>query len=387
MLHSRSKSFAAILIIGAAIAIALLSLRDSATRAPRSHPLAAMAPLWPSHPAVAVERLMVDAALAAKANRTLQADERARLREVVAAAPLQPEPFMLEGAVAQLEGDTARALRLYRAARLRDPRDTAARLLLADLELRNGEVEAGLSNLVSISRLDAKKAGPVVTALVAYGQSPGAATEMRRIFAKNRTLRDMVLLELAGDPANLALIRALAPAGGGDTRWQDRLVETTLAAGKPAQAKQLWIGYNRAQAMAGEQPFNPGFKPLPARPPFNWAPATGSGGLAEFRPGGGLAIVHFGREPMMLARQLVLPDPGRYAIVTALDGPVPPGRLEWRVQCASGGQPQVFPVETNNSFEAVAGCRGYWLELHAKAGDTEQQIERVVTRVELRKVR
>ncbi|HET9355819.1 MAG TPA: tetratricopeptide repeat protein [Sphingomicrobium sp.] len=389
MFGKGSKTFAAIGIVGAAILIAALSFRDSATRAPRSHPLAAMASLWPSHPAVTAERLLVDAALAAKGGRSLNADERTRLREMVAAAPLEPQPFMLEGAVKQLEGDTASALRLYRAARLRDPRDTAARLLLADLELRNGQVEAGLSNLVSITRLDAKKTGPVVTALVGYAQAPGAAAEMRRVFAKNRTLGDMVLMELASDPSNLPLIRALAPASGseGNTRWQDRLVETTLAAGKPAQAKQLWIGFNRAQAMAGEQPFNPEFKPRSARPPFNWAPATGSGGLAEFRPGGGLGIVHFGREPMMLARQLILPDPGRYAIVTAMNRLVPPGRLEWRLQCNSGGQPQVVPVESVKSFEAVADCRGYWLELHAKAGETEQQVEGVVTRVELRKAR
>ena len=231
----------------------------------------------------------------------------------------------------------------------------------------------------------------MVTALVAYAQAPGAAAEMRRVFAKNRTLGDMVLLELAAVPSNIALIRAAGPGPcatratrGGRTGWS----KTTLAAGQPAQARQLWIGFNRAQAHGRRATVQSRVRAAVRRPPFNWAPATGSGGLAEFRPGGGLGIVHFGREPMMLVRQLILPDPGRYAIVTSLDGPVPPGRLEWRLQCASGGgQPQIVAVESNTSFEAVAACRGYWLELHAKAGETEQQVERVVTRVMLRRAR
>ena len=376
-------------IIAAAILIAVLSVRDWAARAPRSHPMAALAHLWPGHPTVAVEEQLVQAALAAKANRSLGPEQRLALRHIVKSAPLEPEPFMLEGAVAQLEGNTPRALQLYRAARLRDPRDTAARLLLADLELRSGQVEAGLSNFVAITRLEPKKVGPVITALAEYARLPGSATEMRRVFKKNPSIGGVVLMELAGNLSNLALVRALNFDDGSDViaPWEERLIQSALAARDYALAHQLWIDFNRLEAEAGEAPFNPGFEKRPAGPPFNWVPEIGNAGVAEFRPGGGLSIVHFGREPMIMVRQLLLLRPGKYAIATQLERTAEPGRLEWRVKCASSDLPPTIGIGVpRGTFEAVSSCQAYWLELHALAGETVSQFEGTLTRAELRRV-
>ena len=389
MSRSGAKPLLLVGVVGAAILLAILSLRDSATRAPRSHPLSDLAAWWPSHPKVATERLFVAAALAARANRSLGSDARASLRAVVGRAPLDPQPFLLEGAVVQLEGNAERALQFYLTARLRDPRDPAARLLLADLELRRGDIEQGLANLVAITRIEQHKASPIAPALLEYVQAPGAVTKVRSVFAKNPTLASDILTQLANDPSNLALIRALAPAvpGAAIAPWEARLVDSTLAGGEPAKARRLWLGFNRISPTNNDLPFNPGFKTLAPRPPFNWTVSSGPGGLAEIKPEGGLAIVHFGREPVMLARQLVLLEPGRYQIQTALDRPAEPGRLEWRLQCMTGGEPQVIAVGARaKMFQSAADCRGYWLELHATVDETEQQMERTITGVELRKV-
>ena len=375
-------------IAGAALLLAALSIRGSSTRAPRSHTLASFAYLWPAHPNVAVEQLFVDAAVAARASQSLDSNQRARLRNVATRAPLEPQPFMLEGAVAQLEGDTARALRLYHAARRRDPRDPAARLLLADLELRHGLVEQGLGNLVAITRIEQGKAAPVLPAIVEYVQAPGAVGKVRRVFARHPILADAVLTQLAADPRNAPLIRSLAPAkrGAGVAAWEQRLIETMLASGDPLEARRLWLGFNRIGSGAGDLPFNQQFRPLPAGPPFNWTVASGRAGLAEIRPSGGLAIVHFGREPIVLARQLLVLEPGRYAVDTAIDGRGEPGRLEWRLQCLTGGEPQILDADSRATFQASPACRAHWLELHAAPDGSEQQIERTVIRVELRKV-
>ena len=373
----------------AALLLGALSFRDWTTRAPRSHPLAGLASWWPSHPAVATEQLLIGSALAAKSGSPLSREHRARLRDIIRRDPLGPQPFLVEGAVAQIEGDTSRALRLYRAARLRNPRDPAARLLLADLELRTGGIEDGLANLVAISRIDPDKSNPLVPALAEYAKAPGTAKEMRRLFENNHALAQSVLTELAANPSNSALIQALAPngRGAGAATWQQRLLDSTLSAGKAAEAKRLWTTFHDVEAPAGENPFNPRFQQLAAPPPFNWTVASGSGALAELRAGGGLAIVHFGREPAMLARQLVLLAPGRYTIETSLDRPAEPGRLEWRLQCLDGRQPQAVSVGARGgTFLVSPDCGGYWLELHAAPDETEQQMGRTLTLVRLRKL-
>lgn len=367
--------------------IAMLALRESAARAPRTHALAGLAASWPTHPAVVTERMMIEAAVAARSNRTLDDAQRSALRELMRKSPLAPAPFLLEGAAAQLAGDTERALRLYRAARLRDPRDSAARVLLADLELRSGLVEQGLANLVAISRIEVHKATPIVPALVSYARTPGAAEKVREVFARNPELAGAVLVELAADPSNAELIASLAPPGSRRTPWQERLVESNLQAGDVAAARRLWLRFNKIDSAADEIPFNPRFMPLAAKPPFNWAPGSGNGGLTEFKSGGGLSVVHFGRERMILARQLVVLDPGRYLLETRLDRWPDPGRLEWRLQCIGSDEVAIVPVDGRpRPVVAAPACRGYWLELHAVPDETERQSERTVRQVRLRKV-
>lgn len=374
----------ALIAIGA---ITTLALRESAARAPRTHALTRLATLWPGHPAVMTERLMVEAALAARENRTLNDAQRGSLRELMRKSPLAPAPFLLEGAAAQLAGEAERALRLYRAARLRDPRDPAARVLLADLELRSGFVEQGLANLVAITRIEVRKATPIVPALVSYARTPGAAEKVRDVLARNPELAGAVLLELAADPSNAELIASLAPrAARGDTRWQERLVEANLQAGDVAAARRVWDGFNKLSGRTEDIPFNSRFLPLAAKPPFNWATSSGNGGLAEFQRGGGLSVVHFGREQIMLARQLLVLQPGRYWIETRLDRSPDPGRLEWRLQCNGSSEVQIVPVDGRTKpVVAAPACRGYWLALHAVPDETERQSERTLLQVRLRK--
>lgn len=376
-------------IVAGALLLAILAVRDWSTRAASSHPLAALGRLWGGHPENLRERLMLASARAARDGAALGPDGREQIQELARSAPLSPTPFLVSGAVSQLAGDTPAAIALYRAARLRDPRDPAARILLADLELRSGAVSQGLANLVAIRRIAPRQAAPVVPALAAFARSPGAAEQIRPVLARDPQLADAVLGELAADPANAGLILSLAPAPGPGARpsWQARLVETSVGAGRVAEARRLWSRFNAVPEQPGQLIFDPVFTNAGPPPPFNWQLTSGAAGVAERRPGGGLALLHFGREPTVLARQLLQLPAGRYRLAAEFDRRPEPGRLEWRLQCVGQQAAASFPAEAGSgALTATPGCPGWWLELHALAPETEQQLEVKLRRLDLRRV-
>jgi hypothetical protein len=262
------------------------------------------------------------------------------------------------------------------------------RILLADLELRQGRVREGLGDLVAIARVAPKMSAPVVPALTAYAHSPGAAARMRDIFAAHENLAGEVLLQLAADPANAPIIFALAPdeaSAAAPMPWQQRLVDSTFAASRGEEARRLWARFNRAGDLR-ELPYNPSFQKRSAGPPFNWQLFSGGAGVAELAPGGGLSIMHFGREPMLVARQALVPEPGSYAVRAAFAGSPLEGRLSWRLQCVGTSVPPSNAPGEGGNLTVPAGCKGAWLELHASPGETEQRLETTLRRVELRKI-
>ena len=380
-----------IALAGIAFIAAIASIRDWSARAPGSHPLASLSQLWSGHPKVATEQLMFDSAKAARSNLPLDKDAKARLLHIVRAAPLEAQPFLVAGAVAQLKGDFTQARKLYRAARLRDPRAPAVRILLADLELRSGRIEEGLANLIAITRISPGIASPVVPAMAEFARSPAAVRNMKKAFLRNPDLGDAVLNELAADPANAPIIFSLASrnvsAGTAPPSWQQRLVDSTLKTGQVSLARRYWLRFNTVEPAAGERVYNPTFDQRSASPPFNWNLTSGSGGIAEFAPDGGLSIMHYGREPTLLARQLILLEPGEYFAQTFFDGSPEQGRLEWRVQCLDDSETQVFAaLPQGRKFRIGAQCAGAWLDLYATPSETASQLNARLRRVELKKV-
>lgn len=384
------RSIGTLAVLVAAIGIAVAAVRDAAARAPSTHPLSALSRWWPGHPEAVIDRLMIDSAVGARSGRPLDSGSRAALRALAQDSPLAAQPFMIEGAIAQLDGDMDRARRLYRAARLRNPRSPAVRLLLADLELRSGNVEQGLADLVAIPRIFPTLTGPVVPALAQFARSPGAIEKMRAAFESNPRLGQTVLENLAADPANGPLILSLA-SGTEESQailaWQQRLIDSSVAGGQVAQARQYWARFNRVGRLADNALFNPAFQRRPESPPFNWTLTSGSAGVAELADGGGLSIVHFGREPALLAAQLVSLDAGTYALRTELAGPVEPGRLQWRVRCVDSPAAQAIPADGGGgTFRIGPDCAAAWLELQALPGETEQRLDVILRRADLRKV-
>ena len=109
--------------------------------------------------------------------------------------------------------------------------------------------------------------------------------------------------------------------------------------------------------------------------------------MTELAPGGGLSIVHFGREAFLLARQLLVLDHGAYAIVSEFSGSLEPDRIEWRIQCLDGSQAQVMPAGPQaRTFRIGAGCPGAWLDLYAVPSESQARLDAVLRKVEVKRI-
>lgn len=322
---------------------------------------------------------MAEVGQAAAAGQLPPPSAMRRLTELERRAPLDPQPYLVEAAIAQRAGDVDRAERLLVEARRLDPRSAAARYLLADVWLRQGRVIEGLGEMAILGRLLRGSTVELVPALAEYAKTPGAAAQLAKVLRSNPQLEQPLLGALAADPANAELIIELHGAGGsadvGEApAWQGRLLEGLVRRGSYERAYDLWRRLTRVQ---GPRPllFNGEFRPLAAPPPFNWTFASGRGGFAE--PGdGSMRVLHYGREGVNLARQLLLLPPGRYRFSAPASGTAAAGGLAWALTC-SGGK-SLFEVEPAKAqsiaFEVPAGdCPAQQLVLKGMALDSPQE--------------
>ena len=108
------------------------------------HPLRALDPTYSGHPDALSNRAMAQIGTAAARGEAMPPTARQGLAAVVRKAPLSPDPFLVEGTIAQMANDPARAERLFLAARLRNPRSQGARYFLADRYFHTGRIQPGL---------------------------------------------------------------------------------------------------------------------------------------------------------------------------------------------------------------------------------------------------
>ena len=109
--------------------------------------------LWPSHPAVLADRTMGEIGARARRGQSLTPAILSQVDQIARLAPLAPEPFLIKGALAQVQGKQEHAEQLFTAARARDPRSVAARYFLADRYLRSGRTGQALAEIAALSQL------------------------------------------------------------------------------------------------------------------------------------------------------------------------------------------------------------------------------------------
>ena len=378
----------AIIVVAVAIPLAWLVLA-TALVADRSA-LAVRA--WPSHPTMLVNRTMAEIGTLAARGESLPPATLRRVEEIAGKAPLAAEPFLIKGALAQVEQDQERAEQLFAAARIRDPRSAAARYFLADRYLRTNRIGPALTEIAVLSRLYPEARAQFGPALAAFAQTPGAVPQLRSFFRSSPEVEPLVLLQLAEEPRHADLILALwgrrqSATDPGPPQWQARLIGKLVEQGQFAKAYQIWrtvTGVPDRRASI----FNPGFAKTADPPPFNWSFGT-VGGVVEPAPGDRLQVIYFGRGDAVLAEQLLLLPPGRYQLSTDISGPLGEGgEIAWTLACAGRAEP-IFrlPVEAKGrlagSFAVPPGCPAQKLQLTGTAGEFPRSQEFTVGKLEL----
>jgi hypothetical protein len=122
--------------------------------------------------------------------------------------------------------------------------------------------------------------------------------------------------------------------------------------------------------------FNPRFRPGGPPPPFNWRYSSGSAGVAEPQTGGGLRVLHYGREDAVLVEQLLLLGPGRHRLRQNADGPTP--NLQWSLSCLPSGGTQDGP-----DFTVSASCPAQQLQMRGTGADTAATTDVLIRSVTL----
>lgn len=302
------------------------------------------------------------------------------LQRVAEQAPLQPEPLLVEAAVAEREGRLEEAAQLLIAARWRNPRSIAARYLLADVRMRQGRIADGLGELAIFTQILPDSNVQLVPALASYAKEPGAEANLARIIEINPRLKRPLLLSLAADPSNADMIVALSHASPSTTdgakAWQERLLNGFIARGDYDRAYSVWQRF--AGAAGNNRPliFNADFRRTDAPPPFNWTYSSTAAGFAE-PEGGSLRVLYYGRAPAALAGQLLLLSPGSYAFTSPAGGAIPAGTLEWSIRCQATGAVVMHspPGAGSSQFTVPANCPAQRIILSGNPQETDSDID------------
>ena len=350
--------------------------------------------LWPSHPAVIIDQTMTEIGGRAARGQALTPEILRQVDQIAREAPLAPEPFLIKGALAQVEQRQELAEQLFTAARARDPRSVAARYFLADRYLRSDRTPQALDEIAALSRLFPQGRASFGPALANFAKMPGAVPRLRSFFHASPEFEPLVLTTLADDTNNSNLILALWKGRGSGTNaetaaWQSKLVNKLVEQGAFAKAYSTWrliAGVNDGQGTV----FNPGFIKSIVTPPFNWSFA-GVGGLVEPAAGDRLHVIYFGREGTVLAEQLLLLAPGRYQL--SMDISTPPGEggeIAWSLTCVPGTDaifrlPIARKGVLGGSFSIPPGCSAQRLQLTGSTGDFAQSQDFTIGKFSLTK--
>lgn len=371
----------ALVVLFLAVLVAVGAIRAMTFVAPSTHPLRALAPAFGSHPDALVNRAMVEIGTAAARGGNVPPSARQAIARAARKAPLAPDPFLVEGTIAEMAGDGSRAERLFLAARTRNPRSPAARYFLADRFLKTNRILPGLVETGALARLSERASQPLIPALAAYAKTPGGIAELRRFFKLSPGTRDSTLWLLSEDPRNAPLVLALAPEplrGAAPAGWHGRLIQSLITAGDYAGAESLW---SRIAGVANRGLlYNPQFRETSAPPPFNWQLTSGTSGVAEASGSGGLDVIYYGRAEVTLATQLLRLAPGRYRLAMRVEGPSRASGLAWTILCVPANA-QLFQLPLGVFGKGViagafavpaAGCAAQSIELRGRPGDVSE---------------
>ena len=384
-----------VMLAGCAALVAVVVVRNAIVGATiERHPALARAG-WSGQPRAILADGLVQIGHRAATGQAIGPADTAPLVAAARWAPLAPEPYLVAGIAAQSSGDEALAGRLFEAGLARDPRSRAGLYLLADHDQRIGRSDLAMAELGLLASLSPGTGQAIAERLAGYARQPGAAAQIRMIVARQPGLREFLLNRLASDPANDALVVAIAgPVTAADAHavWPALLARQRVERGEVDRAVAVWAasgGLVPGEARALANALGPRASD---RPPFDWTLASGAAGTAEGVPGGGLHLLYYGRDPLTMASRQLLLEPGRYRLkwrVTAASGDVT--AIGWRLACVPGNRPiDQAPLTAGRMARELViplECRAEQLAFAAVPGELPATTEATVAELALEAVR
>lgn len=371
-----------LVVIIAALLIAITIVRNAAVEALADINPARVSALWSRHPTAEINVGMTEIAEAARTRKTASAETFQRIDRAARQAPLAPEPFLVRGVQAELGGQPQIAERAFFAAEWRDPRSLPAHYFLAEHFLRTRDAKHGLREVAALANLapgGPSGAGPY---LAAFARDRANWPSMRALFRENPAIEDIALATLARDAANAAALFALASPRQRqpDSYWLGVLLDTLVNDGAYLKARALWAAASGIPRGSEPLLFDPGFSMPKPLPPFNWALTSSTAGLAERQSGGRLHVIFYGQEDGVLARQLLVLNPGTYRLSMRVLSDSEAKALNWSVTCigartALASAPLDVAGSRGVTFQVPAGCRAQWIELSGVAADMPRQAD------------
>src|SRR5438105_477453 len=142
-----------VLVVVVALLVAVQVIRNSAVAELADRSPAEAFRAWPTHPTAELALGMTEIGTAAHERKPVGTATFAIIDDAATKAPLAPEPFLVRGVQASLEGKTSLAEQAFMAAELRDPRSLPAHFFLADIFYRSGDPLRTLGQIGALARL------------------------------------------------------------------------------------------------------------------------------------------------------------------------------------------------------------------------------------------
>ncbi|HVU31131.1 MAG TPA: tetratricopeptide repeat protein [Sphingomicrobium sp.] len=379
-----------LLLLASLALLAALCIRSALVAAAGQGNISLASAVWPGHPDVLRSRIMLGIAEAASRRKTLSPAIDEDIRLLSRRAPLAPEPFAVEGAIALRAGKYEKAERLLVQARKRDPRDRGVRFLLADLYMRQQKVAPGLQELIALSTLSPGATPSIAAMLASYAHTPGAVPRLRGALRLSPAIEQALLSKLAEDGGNAGLVLSLAAPVRPTSEladWQKKLLGSLVRAGKFREASSLWQQFSgRGEAALGDFSGSTGS-------PFEWNLLTSADGAAT-ATGEGVDLQYFGRRDVSLAGRVINLGPGHYELSYRLAGSAgDPASLHWTMTCLSGNSGQLLNLPfakpaappASIEFDVPAGCEAQRIEIKGLAQVYPAEVAVSISGLEVRR--
>lgn len=383
-----------LLVILVALLLAVPVIMNSAVAALAEQAPALAARAWPNHPEVRLSLGMVEIGKTTYERKPVGAAVLGSIYEAAAKAPLAPEPFLVRGVQARLAGNAALEQRAFLAAERRDPRSLPARYFLAELFFRSGDARRGLKELALLARLAPNGMPSIAPYLATYAKDRSNWPQLRSLFRSDPAMAEATFAALAADAANADVILALADKRHRSARsaWVPALIERLVSAGQYHKARALWASTANVGDRSGGLLYDASFADAEAPPPFNWQLTSSTVGVAERQPGGRLHVIFYGQEDGVLAKQLLLLEPGTYRVAMRVSGDMSRAQsLSWSLRCDKAREP-ISRLRLNAAargwvVNVPQGCSAQWLELSGVSSDIPQQADVTISGLTLTRER